>query len=345
MKFSVKNVEIDRFKGAEAGLFEELYANHEIVVSEQIFSIFFIPFFPVGYSYKVIRDYGVYEITPEAITRINAIKKYKSPWYNYFLTYILLIIIIVLGANLVFNRVSSYLNYTGNQNTSFEKSRQKNIEGLKNLKVGDFINFKEQLAYSEDITHMRVSEIKENVVQLVKIDTTFDLENGPNQLLIYFEKNKDKFLTYETSLDVLHKMNLASYEADNRGEGFDFFKNGELYVIKNIFTIELPCLTFALDDEKDSPDMKLNYIGEPITLKYIINVNTKDTIFLSNDSYSIDSSSIVQNIIIFGKDQEYLNSDKKYLPLATKNKNLEYYIKHYYNGKRYIEKINRRFMP
>jgi hypothetical protein len=343
MKFGVYQVELDRFKAEEAGLTEELYANHEIVVTERIFHLLFIPFFSLGRSYQVIREYGVYEITPEAISTLKKHKKFKSPWYSYSLVYILLSVSIIWGIVHTINKVSGNIEYKEEVNNSFEESRQNNIENLENLKVGDFINFKTQTTYLEYITHMRVSNITGNSIDLMKIDTTFDLENDPNQLLFYFEKNKSKFESFKTSFDVLNKMILTSYEDDRRGKGYDFFKDGELYALQNIFKIDLPCLSTAIIDNIDSSNIELNYIGESFKLEYIINMVTKDTIYLRDDSYSVDSSGTIKSITIYGQNEEFSNYDKKYLLLTTNNEQHEYYIQHYLNGRRFLEKIHRDF--
>ena len=228
----------------ELDLNKEIWKDSVFEVRQEVFHLFWIPFFSIGKKYAVRKQGKLYDIPENIIFKIKAKGKVKTPWYSYLLLLMAIFIPIFVGIYIFVGEAMMKYRYQKQDRELYEAAISDVENKLKTLHQNAYLRIikpDEQSRY--DVIYLKLVEISGEKYSFLKTRVNF-----PER-----EENKYYFKTISNDTIVLSKQQLEQavckdYDIlkDRKAFGVPFFGK-QKHIITSIDYFDEPVIYGNID--------------------------------------------------------------------------------------------------
>lgn len=228
----------------ELDLKKEIWKDSVFEVRQQVFHLFWIPFFSIGKKYAVRKQGELYDIPENIIYKIKLKGKVKTPWYSFLLIILAVFIPMIVGIYIFIGEAIMKHNYYKQDKELYEVAIADVEKKLKTLQQNAYLRIiRPDVQRRDDIEYLKLVEISGENYSFLRTRVNF-----PER-----EENKYYFKTISNDTIVLSNQQLEQavckdYDIliDHKPLGVPFFGN-QKYIITNVEYFEEPVIYGEID--------------------------------------------------------------------------------------------------
>lgn len=236
--FGSYSFKLKSYSSIDLGLNESEWKNSEFEVRQNVFHLFWIPFFSLGKIYVIKKQGEKYDLPEHIIQKIRNKGKIRTPWYSFLLPIMLLVIPAFVGIYIYFAE-SIMRNNNYNEDKKIYKLAIGNLQSeMQKLSKNAYLRIVNLEKPNDDKILLKLIDINDSEYSFIAKKIHFPKYSNEKY---YFEKFRDDTLIY--SKNELQKAICEDYDIikNHKSYGLEFF-NKEKYIIENIEYFDMPVI-------------------------------------------------------------------------------------------------------